>query len=77
MLDAPRGAPGVSARVYGPNGFLGLGYWQDDGRFAPRAGELAEVTQGLEATEPEGLPPILALRDFITRRKSAVQDMWY
>ena len=36
VLDAPRGAPGVSARVYGPNGFLGLGYWQDDGRFAPR-----------------------------------------
>lgn len=35
------------------------------GRFAPRAGELAEVTQGLEATEPEGLPPVLALRDIV------------
>ncbi|WP_290891293.1 FAD-binding domain-containing protein [Arenimonas sp.] len=34
------------------------------GRFAPRSGELAEVTQGLEATEPAGLPPVLALRDF-------------
>ena len=35
-----------------------------NGRFAPRAGELAEVKQGLEATEPGGLPPVLALRDF-------------
>jgi deoxyribodipyrimidine photo-lyase len=37
-----------------------------NGRFAPRAGELAEVTQGLEATEPGGLPPVLALREFNT-----------
>ena len=36
------------------------------GRFAPRASELADVSQGLEATEPEGLPPVLALRDIIT-----------
>lgn len=35
-----------------------------NGRFAPRAGELADVTQGLEATEPEGLPPVLPLRAF-------------
>lgn len=39
-----------------------------NGRFAPRAGELAEVTQGLEATEPEGLPPVLPLREFIAPR---------
>jgi deoxyribodipyrimidine photo-lyase len=32
------------------------------GRFSPRPGELAEVTQGLEATEPDGLPPVLPLR---------------
>lgn len=35
------------------------------GRFAPRAGDLADVSQGLEATEPEGLPPVLALRDTV------------
>jgi deoxyribodipyrimidine photo-lyase len=33
-----------------------------NGRFTPRAGDLAEVTQGLETTEPEGLPPVLPLR---------------
>ena len=32
------------------------------GRFTPRPSDLAEVTQGLEATEPEGLPPVLPLR---------------
>jgi len=32
------------------------------GRFAPRQSDLAEVTQGLEATEPDGLPSLLALR---------------
>ena len=32
------------------------------GRFTPRRSELAEVTQGLEATEPDGLPPVLPLR---------------
>jgi deoxyribodipyrimidine photo-lyase len=32
------------------------------GRFTPRKGDLAEVTQGLEATEPDGLPPALPLR---------------
>jgi deoxyribodipyrimidine photo-lyase len=32
------------------------------GRFAPRRSDLAEVTQGLEATEPDGLPPVLPLR---------------
>ena len=32
------------------------------GRFTPRRGDLAEVTQGLEATEPEGLPSVLPLR---------------
>ena len=31
-------------------------------RFTPRDSDLAEVTQGLEASEPEGLPPILPLR---------------
>ena len=34
------------------------------GRFTPRQSDLAEVTQGLEATEPEGLPSVLPLRDF-------------
>lgn len=32
------------------------------GRFAPEPAELAKVTQGLEASEPEGLPPLLPLR---------------
>jgi deoxyribodipyrimidine photo-lyase len=32
------------------------------GRFAPRPGDLADVTEGLEGTEPEGLPPALPLR---------------
>ena len=32
------------------------------GRFAPRQSDLAEVTQGLEATEPDGLPSVLPLR---------------
>ncbi|MDP4891719.1 FAD-binding domain-containing protein [Cypionkella sp.] len=32
------------------------------GRFAPRPSDLAQVTQGLEASEPDGLPPVLALR---------------
>ena len=32
------------------------------GRFRPRPGDLAEVTQGLEASEPDGLPPVLLLR---------------
>ncbi len=34
------------------------------GRFAPRPGDLAEVTEGLEATEPDGLPPVLPVRPF-------------
>jgi deoxyribodipyrimidine photo-lyase len=33
-----------------------------DGRFTLRPGTLAEVTVGLEATEPEGLPPLMPLR---------------
>ena len=32
------------------------------GRFTPRASDLADVVQGLEATEPEGLPSVLPLR---------------
>ena len=32
------------------------------GRFTPRPSDLAEVTQGLEATEPDGLPSVLPLR---------------
>ena len=31
-------------------------------RFTPGDGDLAEVTQGLEATEPDGLPPVQPLR---------------
>ncbi len=33
-----------------------------NGRFVPRASDLAEVVDGLQATEPEGLPPVLPLR---------------
>lgn len=33
-----------------------------NGRFAPRPSDLAEVTKGLEESEPEGLPPVLPLR---------------
>ncbi len=33
-----------------------------NGRFTPRHSDLAEVTQGLEATEPDGLPTVLPLR---------------
>ena len=33
-----------------------------NGRFAPRHSDLAEVTQGLEASEPDGLPSVLPLR---------------
>ena len=36
------------------------------GRFTPRRNELAEVTQGLEATEPDGLPSVLPLRSVLT-----------
>jgi deoxyribodipyrimidine photo-lyase len=32
------------------------------GRFTPRPSDLAEVTQGLEASEPDGLPSVLPLR---------------
>jgi deoxyribodipyrimidine photo-lyase len=34
------------------------------GRFIPRQSDLAEVTQGLAATEPDGLPSVLPLRAF-------------
>ena len=34
------------------------------GRFTPRPADLAEVTQGLEASEPDGLPSVLPLRAF-------------
>ena len=33
-----------------------------DGRFTPKHGELAEVEQGLEASEPDGLPTVQPLR---------------
>ncbi|MDT8855009.1 FAD-binding domain-containing protein [Paracoccaceae bacterium Fryx2] len=36
------------------------------GRFTPRPSDLAEVTQGLEATEPDGLPSLLPLRAITT-----------
>ena len=35
------------------------------GRFAPRRSDLAEVTEGLETTEPDGLPSVLPLRAII------------
>ncbi|MBS1302939.1 FAD-binding domain-containing protein [Loktanella sp. SALINAS62] len=34
------------------------------GRFTPRRSDLAEVTEGLEASEPDGLPSVLPLRVF-------------
>jgi deoxyribodipyrimidine photo-lyase len=34
------------------------------GRFTPRRSDLAEVTEGLEATEPDGLPTVMPLRAF-------------
>jgi len=34
------------------------------GRFAPRPGDLAQVTQGPQATEPDGLSSVLPLRPF-------------
>ena len=37
-----------------------------NGRFKPRPSDLAEVTEGLEATEPEGLPSVLPLRAIIS-----------
>lgn len=33
-------------------------------RFTPRESDLVEVTQGLEASEPDGLPPVLPIRSF-------------
>ncbi|MFO7806327.1 MAG: FAD-binding domain-containing protein [Paracoccaceae bacterium] len=41
------------------------------GRFTPRPGDLAEVTQGLEATEPDGLPPVQPLREIAPPRAQA------
>ena len=38
------------------------------GRFAPGHHDLAEVTQGLEATEPDGLPTIMPIRDIFAPR---------
>jgi deoxyribodipyrimidine photo-lyase len=38
------------------------------GRFTPRRSDLAEVTQGLEATEPDGLPSVQPLRNVIAPR---------
>ena len=35
------------------------------GRFTPRAADLAEVTEGLEASEPDGLPSVMPLRAFL------------
>ncbi|WP_375260166.1 FAD-binding domain-containing protein [Citreimonas sp.] len=35
------------------------------GRFTPRQSDLAEVTRGLEATEPDGLPPVQPLRPVV------------
>jgi deoxyribodipyrimidine photo-lyase len=35
------------------------------GRFTPRAADLAEVTAGLEDSEPNGLPPLQPLRSII------------
>ena len=39
-------------------------------RFTPRPSDLAEVTQGLEATGPDGLPPVLPLRALIAPNPS-------
>ena len=34
-----------------------------NGRFAPRHEELAEVTEGLDTTEPDGLPTVMPIRE--------------
>jgi hypothetical protein len=39
-----------------------------NGRFIPAHGELAEVTKGLEATEPDGLPMVQPIRDMQTAK---------
>lgn len=39
------------------------------GRFAPRANDLAEVSEGLEGTEPDGLPPVLPLRPVVPPKR--------
>ena len=39
------------------------------GRFTPRRSDLAEVTQGLEATEPDGLIPVLPLRPVMSPQR--------
>ena len=41
------------------------------GRFVPRPGDLAEGTQGSEATEPDGLPSVLPLRAVISPEPGA------
>ncbi len=40
-----------------------------NGRFSPRHSDLAEVTDGLEATEPDGLPSVLPLRPVIAPQR--------
>ena len=39
------------------------------GRFTPRRSDLAEVTQGLEETEPDGLPTVLPLRSVMAPQR--------
>ncbi|MEP3636138.1 MAG: FAD-binding domain-containing protein [Paracoccaceae bacterium] len=39
-----------------------------NGRFTPAHGELAEVTKGLEASEPDGLPTVQPIRDIQTAK---------
>ena len=39
-----------------------------NGRFTPAHGELAEVIQGLEASEPDGLPTVQPMRDMQTAK---------
>ena len=36
LCPVPCGVPGDSVRLYGPEGFLGLGQWKDDGRLWPK-----------------------------------------
>jgi deoxyribodipyrimidine photo-lyase len=42
-----------------------------NGRFTPSAGDLADVTHGLEATEPDGLPSVLPLRSVVAPKAGA------
>ena len=40
------------------------------GRFTPRPGDFVQVNQGLESSEPDGLPPLIPLRSFMSPQRN-------